>query len=40
MIISRHLDNASIIIVEYMALKNDVFIIKNNEFLNIKIEGD
>ena len=40
MIISRHLDNASIIIVEYMTLRDDILAFKNNEFLNLQIEWD
>ena len=40
MVVSRHISNASIIITEYMTLRDDISVIKNNEFLNLEIEGD
>ena len=40
MVVNRHISNASIIIAEYMTLRDDVSVIKNNEFLNLEIEGD
>ena len=36
---SRHISNVSIIITEYMTLRYDMLAAKNNEFLNIEIEG-
>ena len=36
---SRHISNVSIIITEYMTLRYDMLVAKNNEFLNIEIEG-
>ena len=35
-----NIDNISIIIKEYMTLRDNVLAVKNNEFLNLKIEGD
>ena len=40
MIASRHICNALIIITEYMALRDDMLVAKNNGFLNLEIEGD
>ena len=40
MIASRHICNALIIITEYMALRDDMLVAKNNEFLNLEIDGD
>ena len=40
MVVSRHISNASIIITEYMTLRDDISVIKNNEFLNLEIEGN
>ena len=40
MVVNRHISNASIIITEYMTLRDDISVIKNNEFLNLEIEGD
>ena len=37
---SRHISNVLIIIAECMALKDDMLATKNNEFLNLQIEGD
>ena len=37
---SRHIGNASIIIAECMALRDDMLVAKNNEFLNLDIESD
>ena len=37
---SRHISNVLIIIAECMALKDDMLAAKNNEFLNLQIEGD
>ena len=40
MVMNRYISNASIIIVEYMTLRDDILVTKNNEFLNLEIEGD
>lgn len=32
MVASRYMDNTSIIIVEYMTLRDDIIGVKNNEF--------
>ena len=40
MVVNRHISNTSIIIAEYMTLRDDISVIKNNEFLNLEIEGN
>ena len=40
MVASRHISNVLIIIAECMALKDDMLTTKNNEFVNLQIEGD
>ena len=40
MVVSRHLDNASKIIVECIVLRDGVLVAKNNGFLDLEIEGD
>ena len=37
---SRHMSNVSIIIEECMTFRDDLLVVKNNEFLNLEIEGD
>ena len=37
---SRHISNVSIIIEECMTFRDDLLVVKNNEFLNLEIEGD
>ena len=40
MVGSRHLDSASIITVEYIALRDEIEAARLNDFSNIEIEGD
>ena len=37
---NRHMSNVSIIIEECMTFRDDLLVVKNNEFLNLEIEGD
>ena len=36
----KHIDNSSIIIIEFMILRDDILITKNKGFLDLEIEGD
>ena len=40
MTVIRHISNASIIIIEYMTLRDDMLAAKNKKLLNLEIEGD
>ena len=40
MTVIRRISNASIIIIEYMTLRDDMLAAKNNKLLNLEIEGD
>ena len=37
---SRHIGNTSIIIAKCMTLKDNMLVVKNKGFLNLKIKGD
>ena len=39
MTVIRHISNASIIIIKYMTLRDDMLATKNNKLLNLEIEG-
>ena len=40
MIGSRHIGNVLIIIIKCMTLRDDILVVKNNEFLNLEIEDN
>ena len=40
MTISKHIGNATLIIIECMIFKDDVLVVKNNGFLSLEIKSD